>query len=327
VSKIEKFEGSLPSACVPFTDKTCKTIDEDALRVHYRFLLKHDLGALVVGGHMGEMPFLSEAENKRVVQIAHDEAHGKKLIIGGVVADSTRVAIEQGLAVKEAGGDAVLFTSPVIFGWSMTDDDRGMVEHFVKFDKEVNIPFILMASPAGGVHGVALPTIIKLAQRIENFVGMKILCGNWNTGAFKTCTATLKSVRDIGCLNAGSSNLFGTMLVGGDGNLSGAGNFMVEQDITLIKAFNTGDLAKAREIADRYQPVTDVLDGSIGLPKFYFHYRFKIAAWLMGLIPTPYMRLPQMPPPKKDIELLRQAMIKAGFPVVHEAVDLEIADV
>jgi dihydrodipicolinate synthase/N-acetylneuraminate lyase len=326
MAKIRKIEGILPSACVPFTDSTCKTIDEEALRVHYRYLLKFDLGGLVVGGHMGEMPYLSIPERRRVTQIAVEEGRGKRLIIGGICSDSTHVAVEQGLEVKELGGDAVLFTPPAISAWNMsTDDDRAMIEHFTKFDKEVNIPFIIMASPISLAHGISVSTLKNLAQRFDNFVAMKIPTG-WNTGAFRSVVIGLKSVRDVGCLVAGSSNNFGILCAGGDGNLSGAGNFLAGPDVELLKAFKAGDLVKAKAIADKIAPVVDILDGYSGLPRFYYHYRFKIGAWLMGLIPRPHMRLPQMPPPKKEIEMLGQAMTKAGMKVVHEAEELAIAN-
>ena len=46
----------------------------------------------------------------------------------------------------------------------------------------------------------------------------------------------------------------------------------------------------------------------------------------MGLIPRPNMRLPQIPIPKREVEMLREAMIKVGLPVVREAEEFAIAE-
>ena len=105
-------------------------------------------------------------------------------------------------------------------------------------------------------------------------MGLKILAGG-NTGVFDLCCRAMKSVRNIGCLQAGSSNLVGTFMAGGDGTLSGSANFLVEMEVQVLKAIKEGDYAKAKEIEDRYKPVTDLLMGiAVGLGMPYFHYRF-----------------------------------------------------
>ena len=79
-------------------------------------------------------------------------------------------------------------------------------------------------------------------------------------------------------------------------------------------------LAKAKEIDDRVRPVTDIIYGyRVGLPVTHFHYRYKVAAWLIGLIARPHIRLPQMAIPLKEVKMLREAMIKSGLPMVREA--------
>lgn len=328
MAKLRKIEGIVPAACVVYTDETCRTIDEDVYRQHLRYLLKHDIGALVVGGHMGENPCLTREERKRILKIAQEEVKGKIPVVGGISSESTREAVEQGLEAKEWGADALLFPPPNMPGWDMITSGQMMVEHYANFDRKVDIPIILYGSPnAGGTFGILPQTFREIAQRVENVVALKILAG-WNTGVFKACCRAMKSVRDIGCLQAGSSNLVGAFMAGGDGTLSGSANFLVEQEVQVLKAVKAGDYVKAKEIADNYEPICDLLFGySAGLPISYFHYRFKVGTWLMGLIPRPHMRLPQLPIPKKEVEMIRQAMIKAGLPVVHQAEDFALSDI
>ena len=320
MATLKKIEGILPSVCIIYTDETCKTIDEEDYRRHLRFLLKHDIGALVCGGHAGETECLTMKERKQLIEIAREEAKGKVPVVAGVISDSTMGAIEQGLMAKDWGADAVLFCPPFIIGWDPFKGQDLMIEHHIKFAETARIPMILFGSHNTEAGYSMLPeTYHEIAKRTEYVVAHKITA-MWNTGVFERHVQALKSVRDIGCLQAGSSNLFGALSMGGDGNLSGCSNFLVEQDIQILKAVKSGDLAKAKEIDDKFRPVTDIIYGyRAGLPVTHFHYRYKVAAWLMGLIGRPHMRLPQMPIPLKEVEMLREAMIKSGLPVVREA--------
>ena len=137
-STLKKLEGVIPSACIVYTDETCRTLDEDATRKQFRYLLQHDIGALVVGGHAGEFECLDPEERKRVIQMAKEEAKGKVPIVGGVAGDSTREAIKKGLEAKKAGADAVLFCPPTIIGYDRETGGNFYVEHYAKVDQEVD---------------------------------------------------------------------------------------------------------------------------------------------------------------------------------------------
>jgi 4-hydroxy-tetrahydrodipicolinate synthase len=324
---LKRLEGIIPSACIVFTDETCRILDEDATRKQFRYLLQHDIGALVVGGHAGEFECLDPQERKRVIGIAKEEAKGKVPVVGGVAGDSTREAIKKGLEAKEAGADAVLFCPPTIIGYDRETGGNFYVEHYAKVDQEVDLPIIMFGSPSlartAGTYNIVPKTFKAIAERVENVVACKITA-RWDIGAFRATVRALKEVRDISCLFAGSSNMFVALMFGADGNLSGDGNYRVAEDVEIYRAIKSNDLVKAKTIQDRLSPLTDfVKDGRNS--STYFHYRYKVVAWLMGLIPRPHMRLPQLPPPLEEITFIREALLKAGMPVVREAEPLAIA--
>src|SRR5690606_17303768 len=93
-----QLSGVIPSPPVVYTDASCETVDYEATRAHFRFLLGHDITALCVGGHAGETECLSMDERLKIIAIGREEARGRVPIIGGVVADSTWSAVEQTLA-------------------------------------------------------------------------------------------------------------------------------------------------------------------------------------------------------------------------------------
>ena len=108
MAKNWKIEGILPAVCVVYKDKSCRELDEEAYRTLLRDMLPN-INAFVVGGHAGETECLTMEERLRVIKIAQEEGKGKIPVVGGVVADATWKAIEQGKKQKDAGVDAVLF--------------------------------------------------------------------------------------------------------------------------------------------------------------------------------------------------------------------------
>jgi len=62
------------------------------------------------------------------------------------------------------------------------------------------------------------------------------------------------------------------------------------------------------------RPITDAIRGVLfGYSHTYFHFRYKVAALAVGKDPEAHMRLPQLPVSKKEVEIMRDALIKSGF--------------
>jgi 4-hydroxy-tetrahydrodipicolinate synthase len=327
------WEGIFPSVCVVFTDKSCREIDYDAYR---EFLRKHilsaDIGAVVVGGHAGETECMTMDERLKVIKIAQEEAKGRVPVVGGVISDSTWGAIEQGKIQKDAGVDGVLFMPPAIVCWDPETADEFFAEHLRRFDKEVDLPFIYFGGPTDiGSYRILPKTFKKLAIEIKSLVGWKITT-HYDLGSFQACVNALRAAeketgRHVAALLAGDFFLAEATMVGADGNLNGADNFRAAEDVEIFQATKRGDVEQAIKIQNRMRPITDAIRGPLyGYSLTYFHYRYKVAAWLRGFIPRPHMRLPQMPISKEEVEVLRNALIESGIKVVREAEVLEVAD-
>jgi 4-hydroxy-tetrahydrodipicolinate synthase len=327
-----KAQGILPSVCVIYKDKSCRELDEEAYRSLLRWLLEVDIGGLVVGGHAGETECMNMDERLRVIKIAQEEAQGKVPIIGGVISDATWMAVEQGKRQKDAGVDAVLFMPPTIIAWDPNTSEDLTIEHVKKFDREVGLPFIFFGGPKSeGSYNFLPKTFKRLAVETENLVAWKITT-RYDLGGFISCVNAFKAAeketgRHVAPLIAGDHILVEALREGADGNLNGGEIYRAPEDVAIYKAVKKGDLTEAFAIQDRLRPVTDAIRGIMyGYSHTYFHYRYKVAAWLLGKIPRPHMRLPQLPVSKEEVELIRDALIKSGMNPVREAEQFEIAD-
>src|SRR5262245_28700199 len=126
--KFKKMDGICPATFVLYSDETCRKIDEKAQRALYRHLLQYDIGALVIGGHAGEIPSLNADERALLIQLAKDEAKGRVPVVGGVVADGTADAVHQARQQRDAGADAVMVTAPAIPAWR--DEIDYLLHHY-----------------------------------------------------------------------------------------------------------------------------------------------------------------------------------------------------
>ena len=74
------------------------------------------------------------------------------------------------------------------------------------------------------------------------------------------------------------------------------------------------------------KPLADIIYGlAVGRSFTYFHYRFKIATWMLGRIPNAFMRLPQVPPPADEFQMIYDALVATGKRPVHQPHEFTVA--
>ncbi len=334
--KLTVLEGVVPAAPVIYTDAGCTTLDYEAYRDHLRFLLSHEIAALCVGGHAGETECLTMDERLKVIEIAIDESKGRVPVLGGVIADSTWAAIEQVRIQKEHGVDGVLICAPTILSWDAVSADEMLVAHFSAIDREGRLPFVIYGGPGAGEGSTTrqLPgTFIKVARRCEHLVAWKIPVRGVMTGknSLEECVQTLAAVakttrRTVSPLVAGDFDFLAALKAGAKGTVNSNESVRVDDNTAIYKAFREGDHATAERLQERGKPLSDVIYGiRIGRSYTFFHYRGKIAAWMLGYLSNPFMRLPQVPPPADEIQMIFDALVASGKRPVREAAEFEHA--
>ena len=159
-----------PALVTPFHPKT-EEVDEEA----YRALIRHvlpNVDGLVTSGTTGEFPYLTRAEKRRLVEIAHEEAKGKP-VIAGTGASSTREAILLAQDAREAGAAAVLVVTP----YFLHPSEKGLYQHFYELARAVDLPLILYNIPQ--VMDQVLPrTVVEDLADLDNVVAMKDSSGD-----------------------------------------------------------------------------------------------------------------------------------------------------
>ena len=143
--------GVSPALVTPFTKKD--ELDEEAYRKLIRFVID-DLGVtgIVPAGSTGEFSSLFWDEQKRVIEIAVEEANGKVDVMAGTGTSGTKRTIEMTKFAKDVGADASLVVTP----YYMKPSQRGLYQHYSPLADKVDMPIMLYRVPHGRLIG-AIP--------------------------------------------------------------------------------------------------------------------------------------------------------------------------
>ena len=304
--------GIYPATIVPFKDKTCREVDEEA----YRVLLRDILKAGVTGIDPNEAEGLSVKETIRLMEIAREESGGRIPISGKVEARCERWIwnlVEEAKPIVGAGAD-YLYIHPTV----EIDNFDEYVNLFKMFDRKVGVPFMVSMS-AGRVP---VPVMKRIALECENLAAFKSNF-NYNIWIAKHLFAALKEAeaetgRHVCPLSAGDHGLAEALINGAEGNFNGGASWRAKEDVAIYKAVKAGDYNKAFAIQNKIQPATDAVRGMFGAnirSYGYFTFRYKLVCWMLGKVPNPYSRLPRMPLVEEAL-LLRNALLQSGLEVV-----------
>ncbi|HEX7897063.1 MAG TPA: 4-hydroxy-tetrahydrodipicolinate synthase [Planctomycetota bacterium] len=189
----------------------------------------------------GEGPVLSAEEKANIIKTVVKAAKGKLKVFPGTGTYDTADSIEQTRMAKELGADGALMVTP----YYNKPTQEGLYRHYEAVAKAVDLPIMLYTVPARTGVNIAPETTARLAK-LKNIIAIKDACGN-----VEQVTQTRK-LCDIQILSGEDSLTFPMMCLGAIGVVSVAANIIPKGVADMVAAANKGDVAKAREIHDRY---------------------------------------------------------------------------
>jgi dihydrodipicolinate synthase/N-acetylneuraminate lyase len=300
-------------------------IDEEGLRGLVRYFLNPAFvaagGALVVNSVAGEIYNLSYEEKKRLVEIVVGETKGQVPVIGGVGDFTPEGCARIASDARDAGAEG-LFLMPPVGGpevsrsWNAERDPEVWIDLAREVCDAVDLPVLAHPSvrntPEWG-HGLPLSATLKMLDAVPQIIGWKMTYGR--PGYVKLARALRQYPRHVSILTAHAAmqhELFALGLV--DGTATGAWNYALEPMLEHGAAWREGDATQAREIWDR---------GLAELQEFVavdgrLHVRYKLAAWIRGLIGSPFMRPPNPKPSIDEALELRRRLAATGLTVRPE---------
>ncbi len=237
------FRGAITALVTPFRNGR---LDEEAYRELIDWQIRQGVDGIVPCGTTGESATLSHEEHNRVIDIAVDEARGRVPVIAGTGSNSTAEAIRLTRHAKEAGADGALLITP----YYNKPTQEGLYRHYRRVAEETKFPIILYNVPSRTGVNLLPETVARLAE-IPDVVGIKEA-----TGDLRQVSDVLEKCGDrISVLSGDDFTVLPLLCLGGRGVISVVSNLAPSDMAGMIRAFNDGDLARARELHYRLMPL------------------------------------------------------------------------
>jgi len=298
--------GVIPAILLPFNDDL--SIDERSFRAHIRDVAATEgISALTINAHSTEVASCTFDEQRRVLDIAQDEIGDKLPLVHGVWADGS---LEAALIAKMAtagGASALLVFPPAPF--TMGQNAGMALAHFKRIADATDLPLIAFQYPLATGQGYPKDTLLKLCDEVPTLRAIK----DWsnNVPQHEWHVRTLQALpRPVTVLSTHSAWLFSSLVLGCNGLLSGSGSVIADLQARLFRAVRGNDLAEAKHIADRIDPLARAFYAE---PAVDMHNRMKEALVLTGKLPRAVVRPPLVKLGEPEIARIRQALIHAGL--------------
>jgi 4-hydroxy-tetrahydrodipicolinate synthase len=277
-------------------------LDEAGVRRLARRQIEAGIHFLVPCGTTGESPTLSDAERRRVVEIAVEEARGRALVLAGAGGYDTREVAHAAATMEKAGANGILSVTP----YYNKPTPEGLYQHYRAIADATSLPIVVYNVPGRTGCNVDAPTLARLAT-IPTVVAVKEASGNMTQMA-EVCKAVPESFI---VLSGDDALTLPLMAIGGRGIISVASNEVPAEMVQMVEAAERGDFATARRWHAKLMGIMQInfVESNPGPVKF--------AMAAMGLCAEEY-RLPMVPPRQASKDKILAVMREFGLPVVTE---------
>ena len=300
-------QGVIPACLMPF-DASFE-IDQTAYRKHLRDLAGVEgISAITINGHASEVQALSFEEQRRSLDLARDELGGRLPIVVGIWADSSLEASRLAQMAESGGADGLLILPPGSLNWGGQLRPEMAREHFERIANATRLPLILFQYPLSSGLGYPLDTLIDLCRRVPTLRAIKDWCND--PALHERHIRELHGLtRPVSVLSTHSAWLLGSLVLGCDGLLSGAGSVIANLHVALWRAVEEKNLEVAQAINDMIYPTVRAFYRE---PFLDMHNRMKEALVLLGRLESAHVRPPLMKLSSEEVQSLAGLLEEAG---------------
>ena len=300
--------GVIPAALMPFTADL--EVDEKAYRRHLASIAAVEgIKGITINGHAAEVHALTIPEQERAIVLTKDELGDRVPTIVGIYTNSSLEAARLAAYAEREGAEALLVFPPDFMTLGGHMRPEMIREHFRRITGACGLPIILFQYPLASNLAYPLATLLGLCNDFPSIVAIKDQCGDGNL--HERQLRELKALdRPVNTLTTHSAWLLGSLAMGCDGLLSGAGSVIADLQVALFDAVQAGDLKRARAINDRIYPTVRAFYDA---PLLDMHNRMKEALVILGRLDEAHVRPPLVKPTQPEIEKICRLMAAAGL--------------
>jgi len=273
------FQGAMVALVTPFLMDG--SIDWDSLDTLVDFHLAQKTDALVVLGSTGEAATITAEEQTKIVTKVVKRVANRIPVIMGTGTNATASTMQATQQAMSLGVDACLVVTP----YYNRPTQEGLYQHFKAVANAAPLPIILYNVPKRTGCDLLPETVARLAE-CSNIVGIKEAAGDivrYNQ-LVQVCLD-----KELDVYGGDDATCLDLLRLGGQGVISVTGNIAPRLMAELCAAVRERDNLTVTEIDAQLQPFHQA-QGCEANP-----IPVKWALYKMGLIRSPYMRLPLTP--------------------------------
>lgn len=278
-------------------------VDEKALRRHVDFLIDNGISGILAFGSNGEFYMMEEDEMKLILSIILDQNKGRIPVYMGIGAIRTQKGVRLARMAEEMGCNGISILQPMF----LKPTEEELYLHFRTIaDSVPSMPVLLYNNPGRTGYGMSQNLVERLAHECDNVVGMKDSSGN--------LTETEEFIRrnrdvDFKVMCGKDTLIYAGIACGAVGAVCSTANFLPELVVSIYDKYVAGDIKGSLEAQYKLNPIRLQMDKS----------SFPVATkdycnLLGGNLGNPYR--PNLPSPEKEMEGLRNALIKEGYSII-----------
>ena len=206
---------------------------------------------LVIAGSTGEGQTLSADERARLFAAVKEEVGERAAVIANAGSNDTRDSVQSVKAAEKAGADAILAVVP----YYNKPPQSGMIAHFSALAEATRLPIIIYNIPGRTAVNMLPETLLELARRHKNIVGVKE-----SSGDLKQIGFILRDREPDFTVWAGDDHLFLPCLaMGADGVVGVASHLCSREYVAMVAAYRNGDAPEAARIHASLLPLIDAI--------------------------------------------------------------------
>lgn len=253
-----------------------------------RHLVAQGADTILCFGTTGEAPTTHQPEKNEFVAAIVEAVGDQAFVMVGAGSNDTAHAVRMAKAAKDSGAHGLLVVSP----YYSRPSQEGIYRHFAEIADATDLPVMLYDIPGRTGVKIGDETFDRIATH-DNVVAVKDAAGSVPGGmavARRTGLAYYSGDDDL--------NL-AWLTAGAAGIVSVVGHVAAPIYRAMVEAVQAGDLARARELDAQAHPLVQAIMGT-GQGAVMA----KEALHLLGILPTPTLRLPLVRAPKEDVATL-----------------------
>lgn len=211
-------------------------VDYDRFAEHCDWLMANGCDGVGPNGSLGEYSSLTDAERRKVVQVAVEAVGDRGIVLAGVSAPGWHQARQWAEFAAEDGAKGVLALPPTMYRASRSQ----VIEHYSRIS-DVGLPIMAYNNPIDTKVDLVPELVAELAQ-IENVVAIKEFSGDVRR------LFEISELCDIDVIAGADDVVFELLVDGAAGWFAGFPNTFPAESVEIYELVRAGRIEDAREL-------------------------------------------------------------------------------